>query len=230
MDKKYELVCIIDPQVGDGGFDPIIEKYQGRLEGQGAEIVNLDKWGLRKLAFTSVSMKRRQQGYYVCYQFTAPSGEFEDIKQELKLDEEVLRYLLLAVQGEFTRVPVLAPDTVYIREREERFSRGRGGPGRPRSDRPDRPPRESAAPRTDAAASDGTAATAAEPAAATAAAGEEKPVVAAAPAATEPAADQPATEPAADQPATEPAADQPAAPESAAAEPASAEPATEKEG
>ncbi len=141
MDKKYELVCIIDPQVGDGGFDPIIEKYQGQLEGQGGQMVNLDKWGMRKLAFTSVSMKRRQQGYYVCYQFTAPPGDFEAVQHELKLDEDILRYLLVAVPGEFTRVPVLAPDTVYVREREERFSRGRGGPGARRPDRPERPPR-----------------------------------------------------------------------------------------
>ncbi len=141
MDKKYELVCIIDPQVGDGGFDPIVEKYQGQLEGQGGQMVNLDKWGMRKLAFTSVSMKRRQQGYYVCYQFTAPPGDFEAVQHELKLDENILRYLLVAVPGEFTRVPVLAPDTVYVREREERFSRGRGGPGARRPDRPDRPPR-----------------------------------------------------------------------------------------
>ncbi len=141
MDKKYELVCIIDPQVGDGGFDPIVEKYQGQLEGQGGQMVNLDKWGMRKLAFTSVSMKRRQQGYYVCYQFTAPPGDFEAVQHELKLDENILRYLLVAVPGEFTRVPVLAPDTVYVREREERFSRGRGRPGARRPDRPDRPPR-----------------------------------------------------------------------------------------
>jgi|GEM_PF-1345198 len=141
MDKKYELVCIIDPQVGDGGFDPIIEKYQGQLEQQGGQIVNLDKWGLRKLAFTSVSMKRRQQGYYVCYQFTAPAGDFETVQHALKLDEDILRYLLVSVPGEFTRVPVLAPDTVYIREREERFSRGRGGPGGRRPERPDRSPR-----------------------------------------------------------------------------------------
>ena len=142
MDKKYELVCIIDPQVGDGGFDPIIEKYQGQLEGQGGQIVNLDKWGLRKLAFTSVSMKRRQQGYYVCYQFTAPPGDFDALQHELKLDEDILRYLLIAVAGEFVRTPVLAPDTVYVREREERFSRGRSGPGGGRRpDRPDRPPR-----------------------------------------------------------------------------------------
>ena len=205
MDKKYELVCIIDPQVGDGAFDPIIEKYQGRLEGQGAEIVNLDKWGLRKLAFTSVSMKRRQQGYYVCYQFTAPTGEFDDIKQELKLDEDILRYLLVAVQGEFTRVPVLAPDTVYIREREERFSRGRPGQGRPRTDRPERPPRESVATKTEEAA-EGSAEGAAEPtAAAEEAAGVETQAAPEQPAAAaaEPVAAETLAEPAAETAAEE---------------------------
>ena len=124
--KKYELVCLLDSQLGDEGFESMVTKLEGQLADAGAEVVNIDRWGLRKLAYTSVTMKRRQQAYYVLYQFTAPVGAFDDLQRELMLDEGVLRHLLVAVDGEFMRVPQLESDTVYIRPRDDRHFRGRG--------------------------------------------------------------------------------------------------------
>ena len=137
MAKKYELTCLLDSQLGDEGFESMVTKLAGMLQKAGAEIVNIDRWGLRKLAFTSVSLKRRQQAYYVLYQFKAPAGTFAGVEEEFKLDEAILRYLLVSVTGEFIRVPQLAPDTVYIQTREDRGFRGRGrsGPGGGRFDR-----------------------------------------------------------------------------------------------
>ncbi len=126
MVKKYELVCVLDSQLEDEGFESMVTKLEGRLADTGAEVVNIDRWGLRKLAYTSVSMKRRQQAYYVLYQFTAPVGAFDDLQRELMLDESVLRHLLVAVDGEFMRVPQLESDTVYIHTRDDRHFRGRG--------------------------------------------------------------------------------------------------------
>ena len=140
MTKKYELVCIFDPQLGDAAFDPLVEKYEAKLKSEGAEIVNIDRWGLRKMAYTSASLKQRQQGYYVLYQFTAESGLLEGLLSELKMDEGLLRHLLVAVTGEFVRVPTLAPENVYVYKRPDRdFRGGPGGRGRFRSDRDRRP-------------------------------------------------------------------------------------------
>ena len=129
MAKKYELTCLLDSQLGNEGFESMVTKLEGLLQEAGAEVVNIDRWGLRKLAFTSVSLKNRQQAYYVLYQFKAPAGTFGGIEEEFKLDEAVLRYLLVGIPGEFVRVPQLAPDTVYIQTREDRGFRGRGRPG-----------------------------------------------------------------------------------------------------
>ena len=135
MTKKYELTCVFDPQGGDTGFEVLVEKYEGLLTSGGAEVAAVDRWGLRKLAYSSVGFKRRQQGYFALFQFTAEAAFVDQIQQELKLDDAVLRHLVVAVPGEFLRVPQLAPENVYIYTREDR-----GGPrfGRGRRDRDER--------------------------------------------------------------------------------------------
>ena len=166
MVKKYELTCLLDSQLGDDGFESMVTKLESLLQKAGAEVVNIDRWGLRKLAFTSVSLKRRQQAYYVLYQFTAPAGTFDGVEEEFKLDGAILRYLLVGITGEFIRVPQLAPDTVYIQTREDRGFRGRGRPGsgpggpggrfdRGAEGRPERPPAAAGEePKTESAAAD----------------------------------------------------------------------------
>ena len=155
MAKKYELVLILDPQSGDTQLETAVESYKSRLESAGAEVANVDKWGLRKLAYTSMALRQRQQAYYVLYQFTGDSELLGPLEAELKLDETVLRHLFVAVSGEFVRVPQLAPENVYHppdRSRDRRPPRrdrrddGPPGEGGRRFDGDRRPDGEGAAP------------------------------------------------------------------------------------
>ena len=122
--RNYELVCILDPQVGEGQYEQLVEKYEALLEENGGQVVRTDNWGLRRLAYTSASLKNRLQGYYVLYQFSAEPTAIEGLEQTLKLDEVVLRYLVTAVEGEFIHVPELAADNFL----EEAFARSARGP------------------------------------------------------------------------------------------------------
>ena len=130
--RNYELVCILDPQVGEGQYEQLVEKYEALLEENGGQVARIDNWGLRRLAYTSTSLKNRHQGYYVLYQFAAEPTAIEGLEQTLKLDEAVLRYLITAVEGEFIHVPQLAADN-FLEEAFARPTRGprdRGGPYR----------------------------------------------------------------------------------------------------
>ena len=140
--RNYELVCILDPQVGEGQYEQLVEKYEALLEENGGQVARIDNWGLRRLAYTSTSLKNRHQGYYVLYQFSAEPTAIEGLEQTLKLDEAVLRYLITAVEGEFIHVPQLAADNFL----EEAFARSTRGPrdrgGGPHRDRDSRGPRD----------------------------------------------------------------------------------------
>ena len=124
--RNYELVCIFDPQVGEAKFDEMVERYEGQLKSGGAEMAHIDRWGLRQLAYNSASLKKRRQGYYVLFQFCSEPSVIRPLEHDLKLDEGVLRYLLVTVEGEFLRVPQLAPESIIY---EGSRSRDRGGPG-----------------------------------------------------------------------------------------------------
>ena len=144
MVKKYEMVILIDPQVGDNQIETTIQGYKQRLEDANAEVLHVDHWGLRKLAYTSAALQGRQQAFYALYQFSGPPELIEPLEVAMKLDEAVLRHLFLSVDGEFLRVPQLAPENVYSYNPPER-PRERRGPRRDRDDersegRPDRPP------------------------------------------------------------------------------------------
>ena len=118
--KNYELVCILDPQIGEARFGEVAEKYEKILKSGSAEVVHVDQWGLRKLAYSSASLKKRQQGYYVLFQFTAEPSSIATLERELSLDEEILRYLVVSIPGEFMRVPQLLPESALFPERPSR--------------------------------------------------------------------------------------------------------------
>lgn len=145
MVKKYELVLLIDPQIGESQVETAIGGYKERLEEAGAEVSHVDQWGLRKLAYTSAALQGRQQAFYVLFQFAATPELIGPLEEVMKLDEAVLRYLFISVDGEFLRVPQLAPENVYIYNPPER-PRERRGPRRDRDEgreeRPDGPGRD----------------------------------------------------------------------------------------
>jgi small subunit ribosomal protein S6 len=134
--KKYELVCIFDPQIGEGMFEQASERYSNYISEKGGEVVNTDVWGLRRMAYTSTALRNRTQGFYVVHQFQTDPSLIENMEQEMKLDTELLRHLIVVVDGDFLRVSELVPEG-YLMEQlapPRRDSRG----GRPGGDRGDR--------------------------------------------------------------------------------------------
>ena len=105
----------------------MIEKYKASIEENGGELSTIDDWGLRRLAYTSVSLKNRRQGYYVLYQFAAEASLIEQMEEALRLDDSVLRFLFTVADGEFIRVTQLAQDNFL----EEAFARPARGPRDP---------------------------------------------------------------------------------------------------
>ena len=131
--KKYELVCIFDPQIGERMFEQASERYSNYISENGGEVVNTDVWGLRRMAYTSTALRNRTQGFYVVLQFQADPSLIENIEKEMKLDTELLRHLVVVVDGEFLRVPELVPEG-YLMEQVAPPRRDTRG-GRPGGDR-----------------------------------------------------------------------------------------------
>ena len=49
--NQYETVFILTPVLSDVQMKEAVEKFKGILQAEGAEIINEENWGLKKLAY-----------------------------------------------------------------------------------------------------------------------------------------------------------------------------------
>ena len=98
MTKNYELTVMVDSQIPDEGVEEAIKRYEDMIAGQGGEVVNIDRWGARKLAY---GVRKQQQAIYAIYQFRGDAKVLSELDRSCKLDESVLRHMVVAVEEEF---------------------------------------------------------------------------------------------------------------------------------
>ena len=97
--RLYEIVYIFDPALDEAGVNALLEKHHGNITGAGGEIAAVDHWGQRQLAYP---VNRQSMGYYVVTHFHADPEALVEFERQLKLDDQVLRYLLVLNEGEPT--------------------------------------------------------------------------------------------------------------------------------
>lgn len=97
--RLYEVVYIVDPALEEGAVTAKLEKFHDLAISAGGEISAVDHWGVRQLAYPIAG---QSSGYYVVAQFTASPDALPEFERLLKLDDEVLRYLLVLNEGEPT--------------------------------------------------------------------------------------------------------------------------------
>lgn len=90
--NAYETVIIIDPATDDAGIEREIAKVSGLVAIHAGEMVNVARWGKRKMTYR---INNRNEGYYVCLQFNSPSAAPKELDRMLRLDESVLRHLII---------------------------------------------------------------------------------------------------------------------------------------
>ena len=75
--NNYETVFILTPVLSDAQMKEAVEKFTGILKEQGAEIVNEENWGLRKLAYP---IDKKSTGFYQLIEFKAKPETIETLE------------------------------------------------------------------------------------------------------------------------------------------------------
>ena len=88
--NHYEAVFILTPVLSDVQMKEAVEKFKSLLEQEGAEIVNVENWGLRKLAYP---IQKKSTGFYNLIEFNAESPIVDKLEIQFRRDERVLRFL-----------------------------------------------------------------------------------------------------------------------------------------
>jgi small subunit ribosomal protein S6 len=96
--KKYELVVMFPTSVND----VVAEKnIADKCDKAGIDIVGLDKWGVKVLAYP---INKQEKAYYLKYDLETESSEkINELEKALKMDESLLRHLLVGA-GKFAKI------------------------------------------------------------------------------------------------------------------------------
>ncbi|GAB3908612.1 30S ribosomal protein S6 [Mucilaginibacter boryungensis] len=92
--QQYETVIILTPLLSEDAAKEVIAKFSKILTDNGAEIIQEDNWGLRKLAYP---IQKKSTGYYHLTEYKAPGELISKLEVELKRDERVVRFLTIAL-------------------------------------------------------------------------------------------------------------------------------------
>jgi len=88
--NNYETVFILTPVLSDAQMKEAVEKFTNLLKEQGAEIVNEENWGLRKLAYP---IDKKTTGFYQLVEFKANPETIATLEVNFRRDERVIRFL-----------------------------------------------------------------------------------------------------------------------------------------
>ena len=93
--NQYETVFILIPVLSDEQMKEAVEKFKGVLVSTGAEIINEENWGLKKLAYP---IEKKSTGFYVLVEFKAAPEAIKTLEIAYRRDERVLRYLTVKME------------------------------------------------------------------------------------------------------------------------------------
>jgi small subunit ribosomal protein S6 len=115
--NKYEIVYIFRSSLASEELESKLENFHSLLTRDAGQISAVEHWGKRQLAYP---IDKERNGNYVVAQFETEPGSLPDFERILKLDDQILRYLIVLSEGELPIPPSMR------RESDDRPGSGYG--------------------------------------------------------------------------------------------------------
>ena len=96
----YEAMLLVEPTIAAREWPRVLEEVDRLAKKNGATVLQIAKWGERKLAFP---VRKCARGTYVLAYFGAPEKNVTKLRADIGLSEVILRSLVLAHEGEMRK-------------------------------------------------------------------------------------------------------------------------------
>ena len=90
MMNNYETVFILTPVLSDDQTKETVAKFKKVLANAGAEIVNEESWGLKKMAY---AIDKKSTGFYFLVEFKAEPTVVASLETAYRREEKVIRFM-----------------------------------------------------------------------------------------------------------------------------------------
>ena len=113
----YEHLLIARQDISAQQVDALATHLKTIVEGEGGKVEKQEYWGLRGLAYR---IKKNRKGHYVLLNINAPAPAVIELERQLKINEDVLRFMSVKVEQFDTS------SNKNKRDREDRKPEGEG--------------------------------------------------------------------------------------------------------
>ena len=90
--KNYELLAIFKPSLDSEELDKVVDKISEDVKSLKGLVSSVDKMGRKKLAY---DVQGYRDGYFTTMIVSIPAESVVDFKRNLKLNENILRFMFM---------------------------------------------------------------------------------------------------------------------------------------
>jgi small subunit ribosomal protein S6 len=101
MNRTYEIMFIVRPDVEEADLDKLIEGFSANVTNGGGEIKSVEKMGRRRLAYT---VRKFNDGFYVLLTIAAAGSLIAEIERRLRVSEQVIKFITVRMDEEEKRL------------------------------------------------------------------------------------------------------------------------------
>ncbi len=99
-ERVYEILFIVDPNLGEAEVDALTAQVQGFVEKEGGRIQKVEKWGKKRLAYL---VGKHREGSYVLIVAEGSAALVKEVERRIRVIDGVIRYLTVRVDEELKK-------------------------------------------------------------------------------------------------------------------------------
>ena len=92
----YENVFIARQDISASQVEALADTLTAVVTEQGGQVTKREYWGLRNLSYR---IKKNRKGHYVMFNLDAPPKAVNELERTMRINEDVIRYLTVRVEG-----------------------------------------------------------------------------------------------------------------------------------
>lgn len=89
--NKYEMLYILKADIEEAAREAAIARFADIVTSNGGNVENIDKWGIKKLAY---EINYKSEGYYVLMTFECDPAVIAEITRQAGIADEMMRHLI----------------------------------------------------------------------------------------------------------------------------------------
>lgn len=103
--RHYETLLLFSPELGAEERKALQDKFVSIIEGQNGQMIEVDDWGMRELAY---AVNKVNRGVYVRLEYNAPTDTVAELERNLRITDGLFKFISVQLGDE----PKTAEDKV----------------------------------------------------------------------------------------------------------------------